>query len=336
MKLSVLFLPFIATGFISNSLIIDIPDLPIYDDDYKSVVVEFDPIGPYEAYGPDKTIHATITSGKYYSNVRERLSVGIAGENYIYFSATAAHDLVYSTPYDLTFTLPISTMLSSKGMSCRIEVVNEGNVTMKSFIFTIMPIPHQRIVPTSYVRDYFRQYDVVLKPNDLFSRMEAIRFSNYIDYFSEDNYYRLSLNHLHIDYASTFPFPGCEATLKFVDYNRIFTSLDSGDSVPIVEIPLRVVNPKKSEICFDFPQNMYVNPNTLEMSLVAKPNYVLTNHFFLPINKKDLLVDQVFTIEVTNFGYGKTSFDWNLTYLNNRGLIGDCDNSDYCVVGDMG
>ena len=81
---------------------------------------------------------------------------------------------------------------------------------------------------------------------------------------------------------------------------------------------------------------MYVNPTSLEMSLVAKPGFVATPYFYLPKNKCEELLDQTFTIMVEEFGHGKTRFNWDIKYTNNHRLIGDCSNSDYCVVGEEG
>ena len=80
---------------------------------------------------------------------------------------------------------------------------------------------------------------------------------------------------------------------------------------------------------------MYVNPQTLDMSLVKYDGFVATKYFYLPINKIDLLLDQIFTIHFDEFGYGKSNFSWDMRYLNNRNLIGDCDNSDYCIKGEI-
>ena len=138
-----------------------------------------------------------------------------------------------------------------------------------------------------------------------------------------------------VSYECDVPFSSCVAHLHYVDYLKVFPYLDSSDDVPIVEIPLGVRN-IFNRVWFSFPSNMYVNPTSLEMSLVAKPGFVATPYFYLPKNKCEELLDQTFTIMVEEFGHGKTRFNWDIKYTNNHRLIGDCSNSDYCVVGEEG
>ena len=80
---------------------------------------------------------------------------------------------------------------------------------------------------------------------------------------------------------------------------------------------------------------MYVNQKTLEMSLDPGVDLVPTNYFYLPINRCSDLLDQVFTIKFDSFGMNKNKFSWDMRYTNDRDLIGDCRNSEYCVDGEI-
>ena len=164
---------------------------------------------------------------------------------------------------------------------------------------------------------------------------EEFGFYGFIDYFKVNNYYRLDIHNLYIDYYCFKDFPGGEAYLHFTDYNGVFSLMDSYDPlVPMFDVPLRFLW-EPPEIYFLFPETMYVDPTTLQMSLTAKPGLVATHYFYLPRNKLSLLLDQDFYLEVKHLGHSNSYFSWKIRYLTNRNLIGDCDNSDYCVVGEV-
>ena len=77
---------------------------------------------------------------------------------------------------------------------------------------------------------------------------------------------------------------------------------------------------------------MYVHPETLEMSFIPRDGFVATKYFYLPRNKTKQMLNQLFTLKMEKFGYGQINFSWDVRYINNRNLIGDCNDSDFCVV----
>ena len=80
---------------------------------------------------------------------------------------------------------------------------------------------------------------------------------------------------------------------------------------------------------------MYVNEKTLDMSLNPKEGFIPTDHFYLPINKSSDLLDEVFTLTFNHFGHGDSNFTWDMRYTNSRNFIGDCQNSEYCIKGEI-
>ena len=302
---------------------------------FSDVQMALDPIGPCEKYGDDIFLTGSIYSITGLTSVRERLSVAFKGETYAYIQTTASHDVSKDSTHNFSLTLPIHSMLGENGIDCKISLLNSSSEELKTYTFSLKPINRERINVSEYLRKQYQAIDVVVDPENYNSKhSENVIFNDFVDYFNEDNYYRLNINKLKMTYDCPKQFPGCIAKLKFTDYNNVFPYLNNDSNVAPFEIPLRwVQNGKK--INFDFPEQMYVNPKTLEMSLNAKPGYRLSKYFYLPINKKDLLLDQTFSLEVSDFGHNKISFSWNITYSNNRNLLGDCNNSDYCVVGEM-
>lgn len=291
-------------------------------------------IGPFEIGADDYELTGMIYVKRNVVSVREKMSVYVTDGQIVKTQYKDYHSASKGSSYDLTFTLPLKSSLTSKGLTIIIEFINNKDLVLKTVSFNIKPIVRQTINPKLYLNDYFINEDIVVDPDDYSnSNQEKIRFDQTLDYFNVDNYYRLSLNDFIITYLCDLPFSSCIAHLHYVDYLKVFPYLDSNDEVPVVNIPL---NPKESfnRVLFTFPKNMYVKPTSLEMSLEAKPGFVTTSYFYLPKNRCEELLDQTFTVVVSEFGHGKISFNWDVKYLNNHHLIGDCSNSDYCVVGE--
>ena len=293
-------------------------------------------IGPFEVGADDYELSGEVYVLRNVISVREKMTVYVIDGDIIKTQYKSFHSADKGTTYSLTFNLPFKSSLTHKGLKIVIEFLDGSNTTLQRFFFNIKPISRPTINPKLYINDYFINKDIVVDPDNYSkSRFEKIRFDQALDYFNVDNYYRLSLNDFIITYECDVPFSSCVAHLHYVDYLKVFPYLDSDDDVPIVEIPLGVKN-IFNRVWFSFPSNMYVNPASLEMSLVAKPGFVATPYFYLPKNKCEELLDQTFTIMVEEFGHGKTRFNWDIKYTNNHRLIGDCSNSDYCVVGEEG
>ena len=332
-------------GGIGSSL----PDIPIFSEIsqgsgidissgfgiFDNPTMELDPIGPCDLYGNNVNITGTIYSKRRIKNVRERLTVTVCGSESSYFASTASHNVDANKKTAFSLKLPIQNLLGKNGIDCIISLIDLNSEEICSHSFSLKPSSYSKINVKDYLTSYRINNDVVVDPDRYATcHQEKYIFDSFVDFFNEDNYYRLNLRKISLTYSCFQSFPGCTAKLRFTDYNKVFPYLDNSDQIPSFEIPLRYVV-EGSKVYFDFPELMYVNPRTLEMSLNARPDFKLTRYFYLPINRKNLLIDQTFALEVSDFGYDKTSFTWNLTYLNNRNLLGDCNNSDYCVVGEM-
>ena len=295
----------------------------------------FSPIGPFEVGDDDFNLTGTAKPNKVYLYIKEKMTVKTKTGTMIKTQVTNFHEVTKGVAYTLTFKLPIKSSLTYQGLNVLIEFINEDETTVHSFSFNLMPIKPETINPLNYINDYYVLEDIVVDPDGYSKKKEErIKFDQILDYFNVDNYYLLSLKDTNITYECPLPFSTCFAHLHFVDYLRIFPYLDSDEEVPTFDVPLRTII-TSSGVRFAFPTSMYVNPQTLDMSLEARPDFVMTSNFYLPKNRCEELMDQVFTIDVKDFGYGKTSFSWNMRYTNNNRLIGDCSSSDYCVIGEV-
>lgn len=290
--------------------------------------------GPFEVGETDKTLSIKVIPSATYTSISERFSVGVIGGDLSYIVNTAKHATSKRKTFTVSVNLPLSDYYSRTGIYGTLEFMISNRV-LEKYSFMLKPPSRDRINPNDYISTYYLGGPVVgYFYTDGTPSGEHFNFSGFMDYFNVDYYYRLSLDSLSITYSSKKSYPGCNANLRFVDYSHLFPYIDSEDSVPIVNIPLNTEN-SGGLVTFSFPKTMYVNPYTLEMSLVARPDFKATKYFYLPHNHLPELLDQIFTLEVSDFGYSKVSFSYDIRYTNNRRLIGDCNSSDYCVIGEI-
>ncbi len=296
--------------------------------------LDFDVIGPFHVGDPDVTITGTAISLNNYSRIKERFSVGAIGEEYTYFELSAAHAITKNTKYELTFSLPLQHMLTTKGLECKIDFYESTNNILYTNTFRIKPPEKQKLDIKSYIHSYYSEPYVLAKPGNGSSAVaESIKFEGFIDYFNEDNYFRISLNNLYALYEGLKPFQNASGTLFFADYNNAFPYMYTNAHLPSFDIPIKATL-NNGKITFSFAKTMYVNPKTLEMSLSKKTGFITTPYFYLPINKAKDLLDQAFTMRFNSFGYGENKITWNIRYITTRYRIGDCQDSDYCVRGE--
>ena len=323
----ILLLPCLASILTISGKII----VPGYDPNF---VTDFPVIGPFEQYSEDYDLIGTITPQKSYSAVREKLAVGVIGEEKTYYSAKANHSVSAKSSYQLTFKLPFKTMLGSRGLNCQITIIDSSQNVLKSFSFNIKPKESKTINPSNYLKTYYSIPNTIVDPDEYDDKVsESFSFNGFVDYFMVDNYYRLSLDNLYLTYLGLRDCPLTRIYLHFDDYDNLFPDFSTGQGMTSIDIPVDLFYGENSTICFKFAANLYVNPKTLDMAPTAKTGYSLTNYFYLPINRKNDFMNQKFTLTATSFGHNETQFAWDIRYLTDRGLIGDCGHSDYCVRG---
>ena len=299
-----------------------------------SFILNFDVIGPFHVGDPDVTITGTVVSQNNYSKIKERFSVGAIGEEYTYFELSAAHSAQKNKGYELTFTLPLQHMLTTKGLQCKIDIYENSNLILYTNIFKIQPPQKQKLDIKSYINSYYTEPYVLAKPGDGSPIVaESIKFEGFIDYFNENTYYRISLNNFYALYSGYKSFSDASGTLFFADFNHAFPYMYTNAHLPSFDIPIKATF-KNEKIIFSFAKTMYVNEKTLEMSLSKRTGFVATPYFYLPINKAKDLLDQSFTLKFNSFGYGENKISWNIRYITTRYRIGDCQDSDYCVRGE--
>ncbi len=160
---------------------------------------------------------------------------------------------------------------------------------------------------------------------------EEYRFSNFTPYFTNDRYYRLSLDEYTFEYISKYAFTCEDISLTFLDKNKLFPYLPVNEE-GLSYIPLSYKQENKA-IRLEFPTQMYVDPITLEMSLIERINTQKASFFYLPRGKQESFNGYEFTLVFKSMGQNKINARYNMTFDVGYNLIGDCISSDYCVRG---
>ena len=306
------------------------------EPNFTLFTTSFEPIGPFKVNNKDYSLSGSYQSKVNISGVVEKMDVYTNDNVKVYSENKARHDIVARDTYNLTFTLPLKDWLTKDGISIEINLLNSTNEVIYNIAsFNLKPYSKTRVLVKDYLREPYIINDVVVDPDDYSANhQETFLFDGFIDYFNVDSYYRIDLDDIYLTYSCAKPFPNTTGTLSFVDYDKVFPYLDKEKVLTVVEVPIETYE-NNGKIRFKFKDLMYVDPKTLDMSLVARPGFQLTRYFYLPINKCQKLVDQTFNLVMSDFGYGKINFTWGLRYTNERNLIGNCHNSDYCVVGEV-
>jgi len=160
---------------------------------------------------------------------------------------------------------------------------------------------------------------------------EYFKFDNFRDYIDTDIYNVLSLKDFTFTHSFYYPFRYGSAYLDILDLNNAFPNLQS-TTEGYKRIPL-TLSKNGSVVSFNFPDVMYVNPETLEMSLTQISGTTETRNFYMPRNKKTLLQSLKMILRVDGLGSNLIRFDYPIEYNSGNNYIGDCNDSDYCVTG---
>ena len=307
------------------------PIIPI-DPIVQGIVISTDYFGPFTAYQENVDLNIKITSndkGYFY----ERFTCGPSYEDIRYAITSDNHQINKS--YNYVVNLPTYMLLSNNGLYCTLSVTSIKMEYTRKFQFCIKPITFgHNIDPSKYTTNSYSISETYYRilGGKLSSYSETYSFPDFLDYLNIDTYYRIDLSGVTFNCGPVIKDYAYEsASMKISDYQNIFPYL-THDENHYVSIPLIVTN-NKTKKGFAFANNMYVHPKTLEMSLIERSNFVQTRHFYLPVNKKKEMLEENIQIIIRGGGAAKSNLTWNLSYLATGNYLGNCANSDYCVVG---
>lgn len=224
--------------------------------------------------------------------------------------------------------------LDDNGMNVLFNLIdsNSSNILLSSS-FQVFPIKSNTYNPIEYSQSHIFEYSTSFKfaNSGVITYQEKYIFNDFFDYFLIDTYYRLLINQYCFSYQYINDLTYRNAFLILPDSFNEFCYIETDENGQVV-VPLSLIKDGE-EYSLSFPTMMYVNPSTLEMSITKIPGFSITSYFYLPINHLHDLSESTFTFVIEGLGYSQSNFVWTASFLVYQGLIGPCDNSNYCVVG---
>ena len=300
-----------------------------------SVYMSFNTIGPFSKYQNDVSFEYTLNNRSIFNeSVYEFIIFGNKSVPIGKTIKTATHSIKGKETVTCSVNLPTSMLLGDDGMSIHIELRNSSDKVLKTKEFTIYPSVSQIINPLT--TDYYESKEIIASmTNDvLLVSKETMTFHNFFDYFTSSTYYKLNLDQFSISWQGNLSELTMSNSYLFIDgYREYFPGLTYSNGK--AKIPLKMVKNNDGTYHLSFMWSLYVEPKTLIMTTEPRIGYKPTNSFFFPINKKRDLRNLQIMFELNNVGLGKNRIAWSSKLLAANNLIGNCQDSEYCVVGEV-
>lgn len=249
----------------------------------------------------------------------------IAGHEIFYTSFTAKKG-INSVNYTINFPNGFNY---TNGMNFYFEVGTASGTNYGEYTCKIYPSPKE-IVITENNKNNLRIEGYLAKIGDNKRYVERYNFSELSNYFTNDRYYRLLIDDFSFTNIGSDTKDINSATLEFSDSDNLFPFLPSVNNKKYIDLKIEY---KQGIYHFSYSNKFYVNPETLQMSYEPRENFSLVEHFYLPRGKSEKFDGYIFTLNILNAGYTKTTLKYDISFNVGHSLIGDCINSDYCVIG---
>ena len=161
---------------------------------------------------------------------------------------------------------------------------------------------------------------------------DSYQFTNIDDYFLTDIYYKIPFDQFHFKYNNDFAsFTYESASVSLVGNESYFSGLSYKNNE--AKLPLNIEIDENGVCSLKLDRVLYVDPKTLHISSSPRAFYVVTNNLYLPVNHIEDLYGMQFVFRLNGLGMDKINLVWTTTLISSSGLIGNCHNSEYCVVG---
>jgi len=304
--------------------------LPVTKYQFSSTVY-----GPFSLYHENQNLVISVSSTSLL-NQEVYGQITILNENNQSISQSKSNNVVISKYQTKTMIISLLTQffLGSDGMKVVFNLIdaNNSNVLVTSK-FDIYPTKVETFDPTDYSQSEISLFSTCFEfvNSGVVAHQEQFIFDDFLDYFLIDTYYRLLISQYRFRYQFFSELIYENAYLILPDIFATFSSISPNDLGQII-IPL-FLSKEEQNYVIKFPENMFVNPKTLEMSLTPKDEYLNTKYFYLPPNHLKDLHGTEFTFVIKGLGANQLTFLWTTSFLAYQGLIGSCADSDYCVIG---
>lgn len=269
-------------------------------------------------------------------SIKERLRLFNIGGSLVYDNTKSVRPYENNSLRNVTFKVPISSLLTNNGLDIRFEIYSDSSSTALRSYQTSFYYPKAQFVDYQTLQENVyvsKNIAFFADGSSLLGINEKLDFTQTGDYLDVDYYYRLSLNKLSFKYSSVFDFSYQNATLRFDDKERLFPYL-SHDANNNINLPI-ILKSSEDTVSFAFKDKYYINKRTLQISDTFKPDYALTGDFYLPINGKKIFNHKTLYIDINEIGINKISTTLAFQYDAHKSLMGLCHDAVHCLVGGM-
>lgn len=261
-------------------------------------------------------------------------------EGYGYFCYASSS--FYVTPgLEKTFIFPFPTEhLSTENyldISYRVYSNDDNNHFIKQNVDFSIKLPVSKSIDINNLENKFYESDytsLYIVDNIVHYNTEKFDFSYIGEDISEENYLYIDFRKIRFKYEATRALVNGDVSVEFIDFYNNFPSLFKRSIYTVIDLVIQF--DKKEQIYYlALADKYFYNKITHETSLFSGVNMLPTSLFFLPKNKQDDLEGTMFHFTLKSCGEEQNNFKFSLPYYYGTKLIGDCNTSDYCIVGEL-
>ncbi len=157
-------------------------------------------------------------------------------------------------------------------------------------------------------------------------------------YYELDSTQRIDFSKIRIKYSSLYSsfttFPYKEIGFFISNYNNVFSNLGKlsiDNAITNIDLKLNYDN-EANEYYLGFKDKQYVNPKTFEMSSIQFDGYVETTCLYLPKGYDGFYSSWNCGFVIYQIGMNKIMLACSLALINGKRIMGNCVNSDYCII----
>ena len=298
------------------------PDIIFFSDDF----------GPLEYANNDFDLNFKITAKN--KDIKGYVQCdGFYNGKKMFTSKSSSVDLYKGQSSNLNVKICTKDYLTYEGLDIKTSFIDtKSSVTYTAFLQKILPYKSQTFNPIK--EDYNNKLNPTvfsLGRSIEYSKKESFDFSDCQEYFLRDQYLKLDLSQFTFRYNHVHDLTYSSASFVIRDIYDCFDYI-SKDENKEFSIPLKIFK-RNSKMLMSFLKTMYVNEKTLQMSLIPRDGFKETSSFFFPINKQQEVMKDEFKMSLIGLGDNKTNFIWNCSMNTVTNFLGDCSNSEYCIIG---
>ena len=160
---------------------------------------------------------------------------------------------------------------------------------------------------------------------------EKLIFNNFVDQYISNYYQKIDLSDFYIIKKSGFPkdLHFGDAYFSITNRNGAFDGIARNQESAI--IPLTFVKDGDT-YTLSLKEKLYVHPLSLQMSTIPHQYFVETKHIYFPRNEKRYEGEYQCSIVLKEFSSDLNTFITHFKYKSLLNVLGNCRNSEYCVI----